>query len=165
VIKRDTWEERYAGLCPLGQVIGGNRTSVVAATEQSTLNDVQTALAHMSRGDVFRHGPGQTGFGHRVADVKRKTDLGHGDLVDQRLQVPDGGADVLRPGMILIQTYSGCRNLVNAQTGLWIVSIGSPAGVAVQTVAAAVARLPARNSRRDKCGAFLCKGSQDQKWC
>jgi hypothetical protein len=55
--------------------------------------------------------------------------------------------------------------LVNAQTGLWIVSIGSPAGVAVQTVAAAVARLPARNSRRDKCGAFLCKGSQDQKWC
>ena len=41
VMKRSSWEERYAGLYQLEQVVCGNAASVVAATGQAVLDDTR----------------------------------------------------------------------------------------------------------------------------
>lgn len=47
VMKRDTWEERCAGLYQLDQAVRGNGAGVKAATEESVLDDLRHVLAHM----------------------------------------------------------------------------------------------------------------------
>lgn len=47
-MKRNAWEERYAGLYQLHQVVCEDAASVVAATEQSVLDDMQVLFAEMA---------------------------------------------------------------------------------------------------------------------
>lgn len=48
VMKRTTWEERYAGLYQLGLVVCGDAVSIVAATGQPVLDDMRTMLAEIA---------------------------------------------------------------------------------------------------------------------
>ena len=48
VMKRNDWEERYAGLFQLHQVVCENAPSVVAATEQSVLDSMLVLLADIA---------------------------------------------------------------------------------------------------------------------
>ena len=50
VMKRSTWEERYAGLYQLEQVVCGNAASVVAATGQSVLIEKVVGLVSLKDG-------------------------------------------------------------------------------------------------------------------
>lgn len=45
VMKRHEWEERYAGLYQLDQMVCGNGPSVAAATEEAVLDDLRSVLA------------------------------------------------------------------------------------------------------------------------
>ena len=49
VMKRDSWEEREAGLFQLGQVLTENAPGIVAAAEQSVLDDLRAVLAQMTQ--------------------------------------------------------------------------------------------------------------------
>ena len=48
VMKRNTWEERYAGLYQSHQVVCGTAANVAAETEQPVLDDMRELLADMA---------------------------------------------------------------------------------------------------------------------
>lgn len=48
VMRRESWEEREAGLYQLGQVLTENAPSVVAAVNQSVLDDLRAVLTQMT---------------------------------------------------------------------------------------------------------------------